>query len=505
MADGAHQQTRFDFTALDVHAPVCQHATDVGSLLFALRDDEMGVDLFAGGGGVSEAFKQVFGYDPAIAINHDREAIGMHEANHPNSRHMCEDIWQADPVQETRGRTVGWCHASPDCTHHSQARGGQPRSRATRSLSWVILKWAGMLAKQGRAPRIISLENVHQITQWTRLVARRCKTTGRVVRLDGTVAAPGERVPLQDQWLVPDKKSLGRTWERFVAALRALGYDVQWRKLKASDYGAGTRRTRLFMIARRDGEAIRWPAPTHGKHLAQATINAADSIDWSIPSKSIFNRDRPLAEATMRRICKGVRRYVLDSDNPYFVDHSLVAAFLTEHANGSSPRCFPLDEPLRTQCAGVKGGHFALVEAQLVPAQQFAAFLDQANGGFYDGAGNDMRKPFPTICAHGSQQRLVTAELQPANELLPEHEQGALRVAAFFIRYHGSGGQFAALDEPITTITTKDRLALVTVIVRGDPFVIVDIRLRLLHLASCTWHRVSRRPTSLIARPPGND
>ncbi len=216
-----------------------------------LRPGEIVVDLFAGGGGASEALKQALGQDPALAYNHDPMAIGMHAANHPLTNHHQEDIWHADPRVDVAGRPIGWFHASPDCTHFSQAKGGQPRSRKTRALSWVVLKWIGMLLRAdlvngtNTAPRIFSMENVWQILTWGPLVAKRCKDTGRVfkavfedrtvTRKDGRVevervhirtevAEPGERVPVWNQLLVPDKRHIGRTWRQFVAALRALGY-----------------------------------------------------------------------------------------------------------------------------------------------------------------------------------------------------------------------------------------------------------------------------------------
>ena len=437
-------------------------------LVSALRTGEIIVDLFAGGGGASEALKQALGRDPDIAINHDRLAIGMHAANHPLTRHLREDVWQADPRVETQGRPVGWFHASPDCTHFSQAKGGQPRDRATRSLSWVVLKWAGMLARAGNAPRIISLENVEQILKWGPLVAKRDEATGRVVTLEKIpdpatgklvhrVAGVGEQVPLRNQFLTPDTRHAGRTWRQFVAALRGLGYAVEWRKLIASDHGAGTSRKRLFLIARRDGASITWPAPSHGKAPGLLPlVTAADCIDWSLPCPSIFTRKKPLADNTHRRIARGIKRFVLDAADPYIVscpsqgsaneerdlhrrqskrpertaagsaqrhretdrgrnhgalsqvlDHRGlprvphapvdrqrdvrrpehesggsggsaandratdlrgIGALITEHANASRDTTRRSDEPLRTQCANVKGGHFALIAPTLMPA-----------------------------------------------------------------------------------------------------------------------------------------
>ncbi|MDH1791287.1 DNA cytosine methyltransferase [Stenotrophomonas sp. GD03819] len=601
-----------------------------------LRPGEIVVDLFAGGGGASEGLKQALGIDPALAYNHDELAIGMHAANHPLTQHHREDIWHADPRVDVAGRPIGWFHASPDCTHFSQAKGGQPRSRKTRALSWVVLKWVGQLLRADRlhgtntAPRIISMENVWQILTWGPLVAKRCCKTGRVITLDlvqavhpesgkplfrrgkpvmvNRVADKGERVPVERQALVPHKRYSGRTWRQFVAALRALGYAVEWRKLVASDYGAGTSRERLFLLGRRDGQAIVWPEPTHGTAPGQKPrVTAADCLDFSIPCPSIFTRDRPLADATMRRIAKGVMRHVINSADPFIVPathqggdrvHSVrdpmrtitaanrgelmlaapeLAPFLTEHANASRQRTMPADEPLPTVCAGVKGGHFSVVSPTLVQTgygeregqapraldlQQplgtivaggvkhavaaphlvkfrgdslgtaatepvptitsgagavrpagaahalgvATAFLEQANGGFYQGAGNDARDPISTITASGSQQRLVAAYLTAMAQnvvgndlrvplptvlagatrfaevectLSPEQEAGALRVAAFLVKYYGSGIA-VGLHDPVDTVTTKDRLALVTVVIKGTPYVIVDIGLRML-------------------------
>lgn len=557
MADGS-QQSGFNFPRK--------------TLVSALRPGEIVVDLFAGGGGASEALKQALGRDPDLAYNHDELAVGLHAANHPFTIHKREDIWIADPRHEVGLRPVGWFHASPDCTHFSQAKGGQPRSRATRSLSWVVLKWAGSLARTGNAPRIISLENVEQILSWGPLIAKRCKTTGRVIKLDGSVAAPGEQVSVWNQALVPDKRHAGRTWGQFVAALRVLGYVVEWRKLIASDYGAGTSRKRLFLIARRDSGPIVWPAPTHGKAPGLLPlVTAADCIDFTIPCPSIFTRKKPLADATMRRIAKGVKRYVIEAAEP----------FIVQCANASANGVAASSVPLGTITAWPKGGAHAVVVPTLVQAAHgdgkpdgvkrwgsgtrsvsdslgtvtasgghaiaaahlikfrgdshgadvgepmptitagghakrpaggahklgvISAFLEQANGGYYTGDGHDLRKPTPTICGTGSQQRLATAHLAKLRgtssaadvadqlhtisaggehhavvecTLSPEHEAGALRVAAFLINYYGNG-QALDLREPVDTITTRDRVALVTVLVQGTPYVIVDIGLRML-------------------------
>lgn len=577
------------------------HLPDI-TAVSRLRAGEIVVDLFAGGGGASKALEGALARAVDVAINHNPYAIGMHAANHPYTKHLCEDVWQADPVKEAAGRPVGWLHASPDCTHFSQAKGGQPRDRATRSLAWVIPKWAGSLKRAGRPPRIISMENVMQMLKWGPLVAKRDKATGRVVKLDGTVAAKGERVPLQQQFLIPDKRREGQTWRQFIGVMRALGYVAEWRKLKACDFGAGTSRERLFAVFRCDGEPIRWPEPTHGPGREHPYVTAADCIDWSIPCPSIFTRARPLADATMKRIARGVKRYVLDAAEPFIVgvggrmgqtmeratgepmqtitakaDACVCTPTLVECANASADGVARADAPLRTITAWPKGGSHAVAAPVLVqtgygeregqapraldidkplgvvvaggtkhalasaalvkfrhdsegapidaplptitsgagaarPAGAahamgvMTAHLEQANGGFYDGDGKAADEPLSTITSSGTQQRLVATSMVTMRgdnvgaaaddplrtisaggehhavmecQLSPEHEAGALRVAAFLINYYGNG-QALALPEPIDTITTRDRLALVTVTVQGVPHVIVDIGLRML-------------------------
>ncbi len=224
-------------------------------------DDAIVADYFCGGGGAGTGLEMGLGRPVNAAKNHSSAAIAMHTANHPHARHFMTDVFDGDPDDECQGRPVGWFHMSPDCTHHSQAAGGQPRKREIRNLSWVGLKWAGK-----KKPWVISLENVKQILQWGPLIAKRDRSTGRVVKLDGSVAAPGEHVPVQQQFLIPDPKRRGQTWRRFVHLLEGMGYQVEWRVIKACDFGAPTSRERLFMIARSDGHPIVWPEPTHAKH-----------------------------------------------------------------------------------------------------------------------------------------------------------------------------------------------------------------------------------------------
>ncbi|QDR69267.1 MULTISPECIES: DNA cytosine methyltransferase [Pseudomonas] len=561
---------------------------------FDPQDDEIVVDFFCGGGGAGTGLEMGLGRPVTVAKNHSPAAISMHTANHPAARHFTTDVFEGDPDEECQGRPVGWFHMSPDCTHHSQAAGGQPRKREIRNLSWIGLKWGGK-----KKPRVISLENVKQILQWGPLIAKRDKATGRVMKLDGTVAAIGERVPVQQQFLVPDPKRRGITWRRFVQLLEGMGYQVEWRIIKACDFGAPTSRERLFMIARCDGQPIVWPEPTHAKQPAKGQKKwrtAADCIDWSVPSKSIFGRKKELAAATLRRVAKGMKKFVLDNPQPFIVpianwsgelaqsaaeplrtvtswprggsfavaSPTLVQTGYGERA-GQQPRVPGLDQPLGTVVAG--GVKHALSSAVILPATHqgtvrvndpgeplptvtaanrgelmmaspvmigaggpvyagkpapadqpmgtlmtqnhralVTAFIEQANGGFNTTPAKGADEPLTTVTNTGSQQRLVTASLatlrrncvgRPVDDLVPtmtagaehhalveyklspEHEEGALRVAAFLISYYGTENTSAA-DAPTPTVTTKDRLGLVTVFVKGTPYVIVDICLRML-------------------------
>lgn len=531
------------------------------------------IDLFAGGGGASTGIEQAIGRHVDVAINHDADAIGMHEINHPQTRHYRADVWEVDPLAVTRGMRVGLLHASPDCTHHSQALGGQPRSQEIRSLAWVVHRWAGKTR-----PDIITLENVEQMLQWSPLVAKRDPATGRVITLDKVidqatgkatyrVADPGEVVPRHNQFLVPCKKRMGHNWRRFVEGLRAMGYKVEWRVICNATLGCHSTRTRLYMIARCDGLPIVWPEQTHARKPTgklKAFRPAADCIDWSIQGNSIFGRKKPLADATMRRIAYGLQKFVLESPEPFIVNNMtgnasrpvsepigpvltgghkmLVTPTLIQmgygEREGQAPRALDLGVPLGTVTAG--GQKFAAASAYLVQAghgeghgggkrwshgansitgplgtvtasgggQSLAtAFMVQANGGFNTSHARDMRDGVSTVTTSGSQQQLVTAHLATLRhhstgrdlrepiatvaaggehhallqyELSQDDEAGALRCAAFLMRYHASGGQWADLRDPMTTVTTHDRLALVTVWLKGEPWVIVDITLRML-------------------------
>lgn len=440
-----------------------------------IKNQEIIIDSFAGGGGASLGIEMAIGRGPDIAINHDHEAIAMHTANHPRTRHYSENVWDVDPVKAVAGRPVGLAWFSPDCTFHSKARGGKPfrdrnKARRRRGLAWVVVRWAKAVR-----PRVIMLENVEEFQDWGPLLD------------DGTPC--------------PIRKGL--TFRRWKKILENIGYAVECRELRASDYGAPTIRKRLFVIARCDGLPIVWPKATHGPGTNQLYRTAAECIDWSLPCPSIFERARPLAEATMRRIAKGVKRYVIDAKEPFIVTcnhsgdgfrgqgihepmktltaardaHGLVVPFLTEHANGSSQRNFSIEEPLRTQCAEVKGGHFALV----------SAFMAQHNTGM---VGHRADKPVSTITGRGAQQQLVTSHLtklygtckdgQDNRAPMPTITSGGQHIGevrAFLIKYYGTD-QDPQLREPMHTVTTKDRFGIVTV--KGEDYVIADIGMRML-------------------------
>ncbi len=306
------------------------------------------VDNFAGGGGASTGIETAIGRSVDIAINHDPDAIAMHKANHPNTKHYCENIWQVDPKEACGENSVALAWFSPDCTHFSRAKGGKPVDKNIRGLSWVVIKWA--LAVR---PKAIMMENVPEIQTW------------------GPLGEDGK----------PIKERAGETFEGFILALttglekthpafkeccealeiseeskeaeiisQGLGYDLQWRVLKSCDYGAPTTRTRFYLIARCDGKSIVWPKATHAHRKSADVIcgeklpfrTAAECIDWSIPATSIFERKKPLAENTLRRIARGIKKFVIDNPEPFIV---------TVNHSGEGFRGQGIDEPLNTVTA----------------------------------------------------------------------------------------------------------------------------------------------------------
>ncbi|MFL8988636.1 DNA cytosine methyltransferase [Pseudomonas sp. QLc11A] len=487
---------------------------------------ELVVDLFAGGGGASTGIARAY-REPDVAVNHNPIALAVHRANHPATAHYVADVFEVDPARATGGQPVGILWASPDCRHHSKAKGGAPRDRKVRGLAWVVVRWAF-----ATRPRLMFLENVEEFCDWgpidedgQPIKAER----GRTFR--SFIAALSTGLPADH----PDMSEILQSIGEFVPAeslVRGLGYKVEWRERIAANAGAPTIRKRLYLVARSDGLPIVWPEPVRHKKPTAKQLPwraAAECIDWSNLGRTIF-RDKPMAENTMRRVAKGCWRHVLTSAKPFIVPmrgtssahtsthgtneavstisaggthHALVqpvaAPFLTECANGSSQRNFDAEEPLRTQVAQVKGGHFAMVAAHLTAFGQNAvgitpdeplqtvmagaarhglvsasmvtlrkgsvgadvdspvavvatstghhalstAFFEQANGGFYDGDGRAADTPLSTICQSGANQRLVNA---------------------YLVKYYGNEKDGISLAEPMHTLPTKDRVALVEVV-----------------------------------------
>jgi len=449
--------------------------------------DELIVDCFAGGGGASTGIELAIGRPVDIAINHDPAAVEMHMANHPYTRHYCENVWEAPPREVVNGKHVGLLWLSPDCTHHSKARGGKPRKKEIRGLAWVAVRWAATVR-----PRVIVLENVEEFATW------------------GPLDKAGQ----------PIKAKSGNTFNSFVNALRNLGYAVDWRELRACDYGAPTIRKRLFLIARCDGRKIVYPEPTHGAPDSEAVKvgrlkpyrSAAEIIDWSLPCPSIFETSeeikekyglkaiRPLADNTLRRIARGIKKFVIDNPNPYIVDF--------KHDNASQS----VGEPMRT-ITGVNGfavvspciaqGHvkhgkdeFADINTPMktlltrpewmLVAPTLAQYHNEKSES--EVRGQSVEKPLLTVDTE-NRYGIVTSHLT----ILRKNSDGQdLRnpiktitaspghfgeVRALLIKYYGTGdGQ--DIKDPLHTVTAKDRIGLVTI--KGETYAIADIGLRML-------------------------
>ncbi|WP_312435442.1 DNA cytosine methyltransferase [Janthinobacterium sp.] len=406
---------------------------------------ELIIDNFAGGGGTSTGLEQAFGRPVDIAINHDPEALAMHAANHPHTTHLCESVWDVDPIKVTNNRPVGLVWLSPDCKHFSKAKGGKPVEKKIRGLAWVTLRWAAKCK-----PRVIMLENVEEFKTWGPLL----------------IAADGSAKP--------DPAKRGKTFDSFIRQLRAHGYTVDYREMRGCDHDTPTIRKRFFLVARRDGIAIKWPEPTHGapdsigvragKLLPYRT--AAECIDFSLPCPSIFERDRPLAPATLRRIAKGIMRYVVDAADPFIVGAGGPARageprpagkpFGTLLARNDSYFCAPtivpvthqggdrtesIGEPFRT-ITGAHRGEKALGVATLV----------QVGYGEREGQAPralDIEKPLGTVVGAAAKHALVEAELAP------------------FVMTNTTGHPGAGADMPVPTITAAGNQALVSALLTG--------------------------------------
>lgn len=537
------------------------------------------VDNFAGGGGASTGIEMAIGRSVDIAINHDPDAIAMHKANHPHTKHYCEDVWQVDPVEACDGNPVALAWFSPDCKHFSRAKGGKPVDKNIRGLAWVAIKWAALVR-----PQIIMLENVPEIQTWGPLgedgkpIKKRAGET-----FDGFISALTSGIsadhPAYQEMC--DALSIDGLSQMAQTLQNGLGYEVQYRTLKSCDYGAPTTRTRFYMIARCDGRPIVWPEPTHapkgsddvkqGRKLPFHT--AAECIDWSIPAQSIFERKKPLAENTLRRIARGIQKFVIDNAEPFIVtvNHSgegfrgqttdeplgtitakngygvVMPTIMCNNTNnvgasvetplptvttgnrnylvapsivpigygerkGQAPRVNTVDEPLGTIVSS--GKHYLVAPTLIqyhsetakeeVRGQELTEPLmtqDTSNryalsvahimknyGGGYNGAGSAANAPLDTVTAK-DHNSLITVHImtmrnnmdgQPIDEPLTTIScSGAhhAEVQAFLVKYF-SNGTTKSVDEPLDTVTTKDRFALVTI--HGEEYIITDIKMRML-------------------------
>ena len=375
------------------------------------------IDCFAGGGGASKGIEMALNRPIDIAVNHDPEAIRMHKVNHPDTLHLTEDIFKVDLQKQVAGKHVALMWASPDCTSHSKAKGGQPRKKGLRILPWAVYKHAKLIL-----PDVIIMENVEEIQQW------------------GPLDESGK----------PIKSRAGEDYNKFITAMKSIGYEFDSRELVAADYGAPTTRKRWYAVFRRDGKPISWPRATHSKNGDPGTekwLECGDYIDWSDLGNSIFTRKKPLADATMRRIANGYRKYIVENDCPYIVDNEDAVAFLIQYhgeTKAGDSRGQLLTEPIKTIDTS---NRYGLV----------TAFITKY---YKSGIGQGCDEPLHTITTSPGHFGLISA---------------------FLIKYYGTGcGQ--TLDEPLATITTKDRFGLVNVIteINGEKYVLKDIFLRML-------------------------
>lgn len=442
------------------------------------------IDNFAGGGGASTGIEMAIGRSVDVAINHDPAAIAMHRANHPDTKHYCEDVWQIHPIQVCKSKPVDLAWFSPDCTHFSRAKGGKPVDKNIRGLAWVALRWALFVR-----PAVIMLENVPEIQSWCPLDKNNKPIKERYGEtFDGFIKAlttgMGNDHPAYSEAI----KTLGLNMGTIAAGMlkKGLGYNVEYRTLTSCDYGAPTRRTRFYLIARSDGKPIVWPKPTHGDPdgievrtgMLKPWLTAAECIDWSIPAQSIFERKKPLAENTLRRIARGIKKYVIDNPEPYIVPikadeintptimcnnghnngtsvtdplntvttgnrHYLVAPSLIQYhteTGADEVRGQALNEPLMTQDTS---NRYALSVAHIMTLRNHQD-------------GQKMTEPLSTVTAGGSHHAAVIA---------------------FLVKYFSTGAA-KSVSEPLDTITTRDRFALVTI--HGKEYIITDIRMRML-------------------------
>lgn len=410
------------------------------------------IDAFAGGGGASVGIEMALGRQVDIAVNHDPQAILMHKTNHPHTVHITEDIFKVDLQKYVKGRHVALMWASPDCTSHSKAKGGQPRSNGLRILPWAVYKHVKAIK-----PDVVIMENVEEIQDW------------------GPLDKNGRPIP----------EERGKEYQKFIHYMTSLGYQFESRELVAADYGAPTTRKRWYAIFRCDGRGITWPKPTHSKFPEMTGLKpwkqCGDYIDWSDLGTSIFDRKKPLAEATQRRIANGIKKYIIENPKPYVVKDKNALAYViqyhSEQKKGDA-RGQTLDEPIKTIDTS---NRYGLV----------TAFLSK----FYKtGIGQGCDEPCHTITTSPGHFGLVSASLvkyygndkdgQPMDAPLGTivtKDRFAL-ISAFLVSYYGRDDAIWPVDFPVGTITTHDRYGLVGVLVNidGEVYLIADIFLRML-------------------------
>ena len=372
------------------------------------------IDCFAGGGGASVGIEMALGRTVDIAINHDEQAIRMHRTNHPGTLHLTEDIFRVDLEKYVKGQHVALMWASPDCTSHSKAKGGQPRKSGLRILPWAVYKHAKAIL-----PDVIIMENVEEIQQW------------------GPLDESGKPIP--------ERK--GEDYRRFISAMQSIGYVFDSRELVAADYGAPTTRKRWYAIFRRDGRPIIWPEPTHSKNGVggkQKWVPVANVLDFSDLGQSIFTRKKTLAEKTMIRTANGIKKFVMDNPNPFFLSERQAYPFLIQYHSET--------------CGGVRGQNITEPVMTLDTSNRYGLVSVFVEKFYKTGTGQDANEPLHTITTSPGHFGLVSV---------------------FLTKYYGSGcGQPA--NDPLGTITTKDRFGMTSVIISGEPMRIVDIRLRML-------------------------
>ena len=478
---------------------------------------EIIVDNFAGGGGASTGIEMAIGRSVDIAINHDPNAVAMHTTNHPETLHYCENVFDIDPVAATAGRPVGLAWFSPDCRHFSKAKGAKPVEKSIRGLAWIVIRWALSVR-----PRVMMLENVEEFKTWGPLLAAEMRPdparAGETFEAFCGMLSGG--IPAGHPALAECCEFLGIAPDGVLAQqlVTGLGYAVDYRELRACDYGAPTIRKRFFMVMRCDGVPVTWPEPTHGDPKTTAVQGgklkpwrtAAECIDWSIPTPSIFERKKSLAENTLKRIARGVQRFVLDSASPFIVKcnhtttkgkydcfrgqalaeplqtitkthgYALAVPHITPFLAGSGgseyqakPR--PLDKPTHTILKESR----ACVVAPVI-ARQFGASIghraDEPSATVTAGGGGKSQLVMPTLIQMGygerpGQQPRVLQLEKPLGTVTAGGGKFGL-VAANLVKHFGGNynGPGAAIDAPVHTVTTTDHHGLVTshlVMLRG--------------------------------------